>query len=263
MSRLVLAAIPVAAIVAWAVRRGVLSLSAASHAHDPALVATMLRAIEAGEYSKKEVLDEFLTICFELAADDPAAPVLQRTVAVCAKMGGAELRQLVAEPGLYVHGSELQRVLQPLARVQQLAKQIDYGQKLEVCSVQRRGIEVRDASISELPEEPPLEMLLDDRDHTVEANLERLHERVTHLPVDSPASLPQARAELIELVAEIRHEEAVQRKALASKAILAFKAAGSRQKTKQAADFLGAMGLHREGSAASRNRDNADALAPR
>lgn len=262
MSRIALAAIPVAALVAlWALRRRVLSLSAAG-IHDPALVGTMLRAIEAGEYSKKEILDEFLTICFELAVDDPAAPVLQRTVTVCAQMGGAELRQLVAGPGLYVHGSELQSVLQPLARVQQLARRINYGQKLEVCSVQRRGIEVRDAAISELPEEPPSE-LFDDRDHTIEANLERLHERVMHLPIDSPASLPRVRAELLELVAEIQHEEAVQRKALASKAILAFKAAGSRQRTKLAADFLGAMGLHREGSAASRSHDNADALAPR
>lgn len=239
-----------------------LSLSAAnSHAHDQALVGTMLKAIEAGEFSNKEVLDEFLTICFELAADDPTAPVLHRTVTVCANMGGAELRQLVAGPGLHVHGSELSSVLQPLARVQQLAKRIDYGQTLEVCSVQRRGIEVRDATISELPEEPPAEP--SERDHTIEANIERLRERVTHLPIDSPASLPQVRAELLELVAEIQHEEAAQRKALVSKVILAFKAAGARQKTKKAADFLGAMGLHREGSAASRIHDNADALASR
>jgi len=125
-----------------------------------------------------------------------------------------------------------------------------------VCRIQRSGIAVEDLTVSDLPPNEARHSVL--HEQTIEGKLDALHELAAALPAGS-AAVKKTRAELLELIAEIRHDEEQAHKAVVAKALSAFKQAGSRQRSKKGAEFLLSMGLHRDGSAAGRIGANTDA----
>jgi hypothetical protein len=236
-SLIVAAAVPALALAAWALldRR-----RSRHHRHSDAhLVETMLKAIEQGMFARKPVLEEFLDCCFELAADEPTAPCLQRAVAVCSSLGAEELRAAASGGQDDLDGVTLAAMLHPLARLQELAAAIGSAQPVQVCRVKRSAISVAAVPLAHAP--APSEH---EEHGGMEAKLERVEELVEALPLDPPA-LHQARAELLSLVAEMQAEEARSQKVVLGKAISAFKSAGFRQKSQRGQEFLGAMGLQR------------------